>query len=46
MEESKDVVYLKSEFSNKESLEIVRGHNFSKSNDIDEIINSLAFNGV
>jgi hypothetical protein len=35
-----------SDFSNKDSLLVVKGHDFSKGNDIDEVINNFAFNGI
>ncbi len=38
--------YKVSDFSNKDSLLVVKGHDFSKGNDIDEVINNFAFNGI
>lgn len=45
-DQAKQNNYRVSDFSNKDSLLIVKGHDFNKSNDIDEVINSFAFNGI
>ncbi len=37
---------MKSDFSNRDTLDVVKGHDFSKNNDIDEIIKSFGFNGI
>lgn len=46
METSKDNVYKKTNFADWDSLDIIKGFDFSKSNKIDEIIKSYGFNGI